>query len=202
MKLPKLIKLPASGERLSSRTTKIVVRYHKANIEINLEKYARYLVVLFYPFKDQKQLVINRSYVFKLNEENMLEIVNQNKQIFEPNSDLINKYIHQVHQERNRHQNDNDSVENVDFAVEGSNMQVHNIIDCIEGPQQIALVQADDNDLQKAVRSLDLGQCKTFNIVCQWTNSKLKQVFNLLKCCRNVLKLHVFITGGAGVVFS
>ena len=49
MELPKLIKLAASGEILSRRNRKIV---------------------LFDPFTDEKQLVINGSYFSKLNEGN------------------------------------------------------------------------------------------------------------------------------------
>ena len=101
----------------------------------------------------------------------MLEIIYQNKQIFEPNSDLIDNYIHQIHQERNTYQDDNHSVENIDFAVEASNMQVHNGIDCSGGPQQIVSVQVDDHDLRKAVCSLNLRQCKTFNIILKMFNS-------------------------------
>ena len=82
-------------------------------------------MILFYSFTDEKQLVINGSCVSKVNEENVLEIINQNKQIFEPNSDLIDNYVHQIHQERNTYQDDNNSPENIDFAIEASNLQVH-----------------------------------------------------------------------------
>ena len=83
------------------------------------------MLILFYSFTDEKQLVINGSCVSKVNEENVLEIINQNKQIFEPNSDLIDNYVHQIHQERNTYQDDNNSPENIDFAIEASNLQVH-----------------------------------------------------------------------------
>ena len=83
------------------------------------------MLILFYSFTDEKQLVINGSCVSKVNEENVLEIINQNKQIFEPNSDLIDNYAHQIHQERNTYQDDNNSPENIDFAIEASNLQVH-----------------------------------------------------------------------------
>ena len=89
------------------------------------------------------------NYISKLNEENVLEIINQNKQIFEPNSDLIDRYVHQIHQERNTYQDYNQSVENIEFAVEASNMQVHNSIDCSRGPQQISSLQVDDNTYKK-----------------------------------------------------
>ena len=123
------------------------------------------MLIFFCPFTDEKQLVINGSNVSKLNEENVLEIINQNKKIFETISDLIDNYVQQIHQERNTYQYDNHSVENIDFAVEASNMHVHNSTDCSGGPQQIESVQADDDDLRKAVCLLNLRQCKTFNIV-------------------------------------
>ena len=70
MELPKLIKLAASGEILSRRNRKIVLRYHKPDKEIQPEKYAHCLSILFDPFTDEKQLVINGSYFSKLNEGN------------------------------------------------------------------------------------------------------------------------------------
>ena len=87
VELPNLIKFSASGEILPRRNRRIVLRYQKPNKEIHPEKYAHRLMILFYPFTDEKQLVINESRLSKLNEENALEIINQNKQIFEPNSD-------------------------------------------------------------------------------------------------------------------
>ena len=117
MELPKLIKLSTSTEMLYRHNRKIVLRYHKPNKEIHPEKYTHYLLTLVYPFTDKKQLVINESYIYKLNEENVLEIINKNKQIFEPNSDLIDNYVHQIHQERNTYKDDNHSVANIDFVV-------------------------------------------------------------------------------------
>ena len=76
-------------------------------------------------------------------------------------------------------------------------MQVHNSIDCSGGPQQIASVQVDDDDLRKAVCSLNLRQGKTFNIVCQWARNKLKQMNSAFEDV--VEPLHLFITGGVGV---
>ena len=70
MELPKLIKLSASGEILSRRNRKIDLRYHKPDKEIQPEKYAHCLLILFDPFTDEKQLVINGSYFSKLNEGN------------------------------------------------------------------------------------------------------------------------------------
>ena len=176
----KLIKLSAPSEILSRRNRKIILRYRKPNKEILPDKYAHCLLILLYPLTDEKPVVANGSYVSKLNEENVLEIITQNKHIwakFRPYWQL---------QERNTYQDDNLSIENIDFAVEASNIQVHNSIDCSAGRQQIASVQVDDNDLRKALCSLNLRQHKTFNIVCHWTKNNV------------VEPLHWFITGDAG----
>ena len=79
-------------------------------------------------------------------------------------------------------------------------MQVHNSTDCSGGSQQIASVQIDEDDLRKAVCSLNLKQRKTFNIVnivCHWARNKLKQMNSVFE---NVVEpLHLFITGSAVV---
>ena len=79
MKIPKLINLTALVELVSRRNRNIVLRYHKPNKEIHPEKCAYCLLILSYPFTDEKQLVVNRSHVSKLNEENVLQIINPNK---------------------------------------------------------------------------------------------------------------------------
>ena len=76
-------------------------------------------------------------------------------------------------------------------------MQVHNSIDCSGGPQQIASVQVVDDNLRKAVCSLNLRQRKTFKILCHWARDKLKQMNSVFE---NVVEpLHLVITGDAGV---
>ena len=64
----------------------------------------------FLRFHNERQLDINGSYVSKLNEENLLEIINQNKQILDGDSNLIENYVHQIHQERNMYRDCNRSV--------------------------------------------------------------------------------------------
>ena len=83
----------ASGEILSRRYRKIVLRYHKPNKEIHPGKYAHCLSILFYSFTDKKQLVMNRSCVSKFNEENVFEIINQNKQISNLIDNMFIRYI-------------------------------------------------------------------------------------------------------------
>ena len=61
MQLPKLIKLSTSREILSRSNRKMFLRYHKPNKEICSENYAHCLLILFYPFTDEKELTVNGS---------------------------------------------------------------------------------------------------------------------------------------------
>ena len=91
--LSKSIKL--SGEVLSRRNTKVVLRHHKPNRVMLLEKYSHCLLIFLDPFANENDLMLHGCYAAKLSEENLLEIVNQNKQKFEPNSNLIGIYLQQ-----------------------------------------------------------------------------------------------------------
>ena len=44
---------------------------------------------MFYPFRKENELCINGSYMTKLNELGVTDIVNVNKQRFEPYSELV-----------------------------------------------------------------------------------------------------------------
>ena len=56
------------------------------------EGYAHYLLFMFYPFRDEFELKVGQpsSYSSKLSEPGVLEIVNNNKSLVEPYSDLVN----------------------------------------------------------------------------------------------------------------
>ena len=78
---PKTIPLMSSNEKLKRRNIKRVVRYHTPNRFTNLEAYAHHLLMLFFPFRKELDLIsqIDSSYVAMLHNENVLAIVNNNK---------------------------------------------------------------------------------------------------------------------------
>ena len=147
MQLPKSIKLQTSSAVLSRRTSrKVVLRYDKPNRNIHPEKYLHSLLIFFYPFTNENDLMLGGSYAAKLSEENVLEFVNQNKQKFEPNGNLSVSYVHQLHQQERHMFLDYHSSDNIDFDVETDNVQINNNLDCNSIPRQIASEQVDDND--------------------------------------------------------
>ena len=77
-------------ESLKCRKVKKVLRYYTPNKDKHPEKYAHHLLMLFFPFRDEERdLKVNDSYSLKLSDPTVLEIVNMNKLIFEPNTELV-----------------------------------------------------------------------------------------------------------------
>ena len=165
MQLPKSIKLQMSGAVLSRRSRNVVLRYNKPKKNIQPEKYLHSLLILLYHLQMK---TLHGSYAAKLNEENILEIANQNKQKFESNGDLIGSYVHKIHLEERHMFRDDYSLDNMDFDLETDNVQINNKIDCNGILQQIASLQVDDNDFRTSVQSLNTKPRDTSNLVCDW----------------------------------
>lgn len=63
---PKTLPLMSSSEKLKCRRVQQVLRYHIPNKELHPEKYAHYVLFLFYPFRMEIDLLLNNSYCAKL----------------------------------------------------------------------------------------------------------------------------------------
>ena len=112
----------------------------KPNRNIHPEKYSHSLTILIYLFTNKDDLLLDRSYEDKLNQENVSHINNQNKQKLDLNGDLIDSYIHQSRQQDMHMFSDDDPFDNIDFDVETDNVQINIITYCNNVTQQIASV--------------------------------------------------------------
>ena len=54
---PKQIKLMISGETMRCRKVKRILSYHVSNKFLSPEKFAHHVLLLFYPFRDEKELL-------------------------------------------------------------------------------------------------------------------------------------------------
>lgn len=111
--LPKTAPLMSSKETLRRRNKKRVVRYHTPNPLTKPEEYAHHLLMLFLPFRSETDLLVENSYVIKLNDPVTLEIVNRKKSHFEPWGDLVDQALMNaefVPRTDNFAQQENDSV--------------------------------------------------------------------------------------------
>ena len=96
--LPKTIPLMSSKETLSCRKVKAVVRYHCSKMHKHPEGYAHYHLFMYYPLRNEAELFGKESgaYTEKLSEPGIIDIVNQNKQIFQPYTDLVETALRNV----------------------------------------------------------------------------------------------------------
>ena len=91
-KFMKTIPLMSSKEKLKCRKVKAVLRYHVPNANKNAEEFAHHLLFLFYPFQHEgelKYLPVSRTYLLKLQQTGVLDVVNRNRHIMEPYSDIV-----------------------------------------------------------------------------------------------------------------
>jgi hypothetical protein len=54
---PKVIPLMKSKDRMRCRSIKKILRYHTPNVKLNPEEHAHHLLKLFYPFRNEQELV-------------------------------------------------------------------------------------------------------------------------------------------------
>ena len=80
-----------------TRNQKLVLRYYKPNKHLYGEKFAYHLLLPFYPFVNESDpFSKDRTYSGKLQEPIVCAIVNENKQIFEPNNELIDTLLSEI----------------------------------------------------------------------------------------------------------
>ena len=109
----------SSNEKLKHRNVRAALRYHGPNLNRNPEQYVHHLLFSFYQFRDEGNLKhpsISGNYLAKLQQPEVLNLINQNKLVMEPFSDFVDAALANVFQcTRNRHdtflEQENDETE-------------------------------------------------------------------------------------------
>ena len=176
------------------RNQKLVLRYYKPNRQLYPEKFAYRVLLLFYPFVNEIDLFSKDGiYSSKLLEPVVSAIVNQNRQIYEPNNELIDSLLLEISkqdQEEHLHdelqEHDNQEIESSEHESSSRSIgQSHRQSDI------------SYEELSRFIFSLNFQQRKIFNEVQDWANKKIKARNSNKKV--SVDPLRMFITGGAGV---
>ena len=96
---PKIISLMSSTERLKYRKAKALLRYHQPSPHKNVEQYAHHLLYAFYPFRHEEELkcTVTGTYFAKLQESAVLNIINRNKSVIKPYSDMVEQVLLNLH---------------------------------------------------------------------------------------------------------
>ena len=128
------IVLKKSREVMITRNQKLVLRFYKPNRQLYPEKFAYHVLLLFYPFINESDLFSkDGTYSGKLLESLVSATVNQNRQIFEPNSELIDSLLlekskqdQEEHLYDDRQEHDNQEIESSEHeSSSGSIGQPH-----------------------------------------------------------------------------
>ena len=206
---PKCLPLMSSKEKMKCRRIRKVVRYHTPNPVTHAEAYAHHLLMLFFPFRNESDLIseVDNSYTSKLNEPDILSIVNSNKQLFEPFGDVVDRALMNFTSQSRTDcyaQQENDAV--LDELGDGtcetdsddiiSEDPINNIQQTPGAPSALAPDILPDEDINNLIKSLNTKQREVFDLIYSWAR---KTVMN--RSSENPVDLdplQIFITGGAG----
>ena len=169
------------------------------------------LLFMFYPFRNEQHLISANSgtYSEKLQEPGVTDIVNRNKQIFEPFGDLVESALSNLRTNLISNQDSHGDQENdevVDellqaantLTSEGSEDPAEDAVilndTCI--PSSTTLFVMTDDELNAKIRSLNQRQMEYFEEIYNWAKSFVKNLSSVTTI--EIDPLHIFLTGGAG----
>ena len=200
---PRLIPLMRSKDKMRCRSVKKILRYHTPNANLNPEEHAHHLLMLFYPFRNEQELCEENSFLTKLNQQNVLTIVNENREKFEPFGNLVeeslihftshSKSIDSFAEQENDDLHENvvnndfnsgDEDEIVDFQVDSKASSVTNNL------------SISNEEINLLISQLNQKQREIFNVINRWARQTVQN-----RSSDNPLKippLRLFITGNAG----
>ena len=91
-----VIPLMTSKETVKCQNLKTVLRYHQSIPNRDIEKFVHQMVLSFYPFCIEEYLKLpafTGSYFEKLQEPGVLDVINRNKAMMEPFSDVVDEAL-------------------------------------------------------------------------------------------------------------
>ena len=199
---PPIVPLMTSKEKVKCRKVRAVLRFHVPSRNKYPERYAHHILLLYYPFRSESELLVN-TYLEKLSQPGVLDIVNQNKQNIEPFAELVDEAFEHYHADLDINMNAFAQQENeeVEDLLSNTNEELD------EEPNNDAITEASrvfsdvpcvlpDNEINEKIRSLNKKQREIFDVVLSWANNFVKS-----KNCKNVKKinpLNIFLTGQGG----
>lgn len=117
--LPSQIKLMNTNEKMKCRKVRGVIRYHTPNKTKEPEKYFHHLLMLYYPWRNEANLMASDStYASKFYEPHVQQTVDINRSLFEPDADAVSEALESL---RN---NQGNVIHSFDPINENSDLQM------------------------------------------------------------------------------
>ena len=164
---------------MKCRKVKAILRYHTPNKIKEPESYFHHLLMLYYPWRDESNLMASdQTYTSKFYESDVQTIVEDNRAIFEPDADAISEAFQTLKSNQgNIHSYDpiNDQeneelqseMQDVSFPNEAFNEQLLSHLDPAQSNQHTSPgaitsynrpTEISDDILRETVRSLNIEQ--------------------------------------------
>ena len=216
--LPGKIRLMNDKEVMKCRRVKAVIRYHTPNKTKEPEQYFHHLLMLYYPWRQETELLGNeQTYMSKFYEPEVQTVVEHNKNTFEPDSDAItealetmrNSDITTLHSYDAINDQENDDLQSQIHDhlsdVESFHIQPSQHLDPQTSNEQAPggaitshnqPLDISDEDLRQSVRSLNTQQRHAYGKLLSWVRNKVKNMNSLKQT--HVQPVYLFLTGGGG----
>ena len=193
-----------SKQKLKCRKVKAVLRFGAQNKHKNPEKYAHHLLFCYYPFRSENDLKTS-SYVEKLHQPGVLDIVNANKRIIEPYDEIVDTALENFVDNFPSNldafgQQENEEVDDIMFN-QNSNLQNYEDQEQRQSTENLAPLSRRTNiisdiELFEKIRSLNTRQRNIFEVVFSWTKTFVKS--RNAKKVKPLQPLYLFLTGEGG----
>jgi hypothetical protein len=216
--LPPKIKLMNKNEYMKCRKVKAVLRYHTPNKTKEPELYFHHLLMLYFPWREETQLLSSdQTYTSKFYEPDVQAVVEQNRAVFEPDADAITEALEAMRNNEGNIVHSYDSIndqENSDLRDETPNVSdINESFNEQQQPSHLDPTQSNqhssgtityhnqpseisDDELRQSVRSLNPEQRCAYDMVLTWCRQLIKNL-NSLKPV-DVKPIYLFLTGGGG----
>ena len=213
---PLNIKLNNGQETMKRRKIKAVIRFHTPSRAKEPERFYHHLLMLYFPWRKETDLLADdHLYLTKFEESEVFSKVEENRRTFEPNAEAIDIALQMVSENRVRDFQSYDPIndqENEDLSSEAMNRindECH-----VDLPEEVISLSSEtrqtfpgiatfnqpsaisDDELRDAVRSLNVKQRISYDVVLSWCRNLIKSVNCLTK--QTIEPIHIFVTGGGG----
>ena len=204
--LPLTIKLMNTKEKMKCRKVKAVIRYHTPNKTKEPECYFHHLLMLYYPWRNESELMAaDQSYTSKFYEPNVQDVIESNRSVFEPDADAVTEALENLRNNQGNIIYSFDPIndqENSDLQIETQNLHdtlpeesfneqlpsdLHVGSSSDSSPQVSQAIstytqptEISDDMLRNNVRSLNEKQRFAYNIALSWCRNTMKNL-NCLK---------------------
>jgi len=173
-----------------------------------LEKYAHHVLMLFFPFRNEEQdLKLNNSYIEKLVIPSVLETVNRNQQLFEPNAELVEAAFRSYtsdmilnHDSRAQQENE-EVIELVDNLPDNQDNELdlhENLPENDFPPAAARAASVSDEELYLMIQSLNGKQREIFDIVYNWAKKYIQNKGSYNSYSLHSLQIFLTAAGGCG----